>query len=179
MFCVAKEEGIQVEVPVLRVWQWAFCALWSWNGCLDISNNVGIAISQTIILLITIFMGGIPTIKNGWFMTLLYIKIRIHQMILEFNQGDYGDYGDQSQVTILRVPQSIAPPPFATQAIKPTNLWWKKMAVAAACFRCYTERLLTPSRCYEYLWMYMMNYYESNTWVIMNYEWIIMNINAI
>ena len=27
LFCVAKEEGIQVEATVLWVWQWAFCAL--------------------------------------------------------------------------------------------------------------------------------------------------------
>ena len=41
------------------------------GGAGDHFGNVGVAMPETIPPII-IFMGGIPTIKNGWFITLLY-----------------------------------------------------------------------------------------------------------
>mmetsp|Transcript_49799 Transcript_49799/g.101322 ORF Transcript_49799/g.101322 Transcript_49799/m.101322 type:complete len:162 (+) Transcript_49799:36-521(+) len=57
------------------------------------------------------------------------VSLRVNDLLLKINGEDpdisileKAEEGIQVEVTLLRVPQSIAPPPFSTQAIKPTNL---------------------------------------------------------
>eukprot|EP00490_Sorites_sp_Unknown_P028025 CAMPEP_0114690534 /NCGR_PEP_ID=MMETSP0191-20121206/65820_1 /TAXON_ID=126664 /ORGANISM="Sorites sp." /LENGTH=129 /DNA_ID=CAMNT_0001980605 /DNA_START=32 /DNA_END=418 /DNA_ORIENTATION=- len=54
-------------------------------------------------------------------------SLRVNDLLLKINREDpditileKAEEGIEVEVTLLRVPQSIAPPPFSTQAIKPT-----------------------------------------------------------
>eukprot|EP00434_Breviolum_minutum_P034235 symbB.v1.2.030291.t1/scaffold3398.1/size57691/5 len=57
------------------------------------------------------------------------VALRVNDLLLRINGEDpnisileKAADGSQVEVTLLRVPQSIAPPPFSTQSVKPTNL---------------------------------------------------------